>query len=432
MRTLLILFLLLLGTPLSAQELLLEDVIEDTAPSVVGIVAQEKEGTQALGAGIIISADGYVVTNAHVAEDAVKITVITSDEETLTARTVGLDRKTDIALLKINHPLNLEPAHFADSDLVRVGNRVFAVGNPFGLGNSVSQGIISAKERNIDKGPYDNFLQTDAAINQGNSGGPLFNMNGEVIGINTAIFSTDGQNMRLGFATPSNIVRWVVKQLKTNGRVVRGWLGISVQPTRITTTEGREEKLVVSAMAENSPAYDAGLQVGDILESAGEIALDNPRIFSLGIAQTEPGTVLPITVLRNNELLDLSVKVQKMPKNNLSPTPTPTTTDIKSLADLGIDKYQVKNAVYYPDLGIKAYFDEVNREMVIVAIDPQAEILSKGIQIGDRFNMANDTKIFSAEDLRIKIKMAKDNGKITLIFLKGGEVDTVTVNFNEE
>ena len=222
----------IMALPVQAEQRLLEDVIEEVNPSVVSIAVDVSEDEQALGAGIIISADGYVVTNAHVMENAKKIMVQTPDGEIFEAKLVGVDEKTDIALLKVKNPLNLEAGHFGDSDEIRVGNQVFAIGNPFGLGNSVSLGIISAKERDIDKGPYDNFLQTDAAINQGNSGGPLFNMDGKIIGMNTAIFSEDGKNAGVGFATPANIITWVVSQLKQHGKVVRGWLGISVQQVR--------------------------------------------------------------------------------------------------------------------------------------------------------------------------------------------------------
>ena len=224
---------LILALPLRAEQRLLEDVIEEVNPSVVSIAVDVSDDEQALGAGIIISAAGYVVTNAHVMENAKKITLQLPNGETFAANLVGVDEKTDIALLKVKNPINLEAGHFGDSDAIRVGNQVFAIGNPFGLGNSVSLGIISAKERDIDKGPYDNFLQTDAAINQGNSGGPLFNMDGKIIGMSTAIFSEDGKNVGVGFATPSNVVKWVVSQLKQNGKVIRGWLGMSVQWKKI-------------------------------------------------------------------------------------------------------------------------------------------------------------------------------------------------------
>ena len=181
---------LILALPLRAEQRLLEDVIEEVNPSVVSIAVDVSDDEQALGAGIIISAAGYVVTNAHVMENAKKITLQLPNGETFAANLVGVDEKTDIALLKVKNPINLEAGHFGDSDAIRVGNQVFAIGNPFGLGNSVSLGIISAKERDIDKGPYDNFLQTDAAINQGNSGGPLVDEAGNVIGVNTNSYTT--------------------------------------------------------------------------------------------------------------------------------------------------------------------------------------------------------------------------------------------------
>ena len=420
--------------PVQAQvaEKTLEDVIEDVNSSVVSIVADTAD-TQALGAGIIVGADGYVVTNAHVTENADKITVITADDTEYETELVGSDIKTDIALVKVLHPNGFEPASFADSDSVRVGNTVFAIGNPFGLGNSVSMGIISAKERDIEKGPYDDFLQTDASINQGNSGGPLFNMNGEIVGMNTAIFSTNGQDIGVGFATPANQVKWVVSQLKKNGKVVRGWLGIGVQKFQ---AQNAEKKLVVSAMAENSPASRAGLKVGDILEAVGEIPLNNPRLFSLGVSQLKPETVLPMTVLRDTETLNLEVTVSAMPAEDALNDDKSEKTDAKlseeeqisSLERLGLDKYKVQNAVDFPRLHLKAYFDENDRYFVITQVDKDSDAARKGIEVGNRFVVINGKKVFGVEDLNVKIKEALPTGKLEMQIAGADNIDTIVLN----
>lgn len=410
----------------------LEDVIAEVNPSVVSIAA-ETEDAEALGAGIIVGADGYVVTNAHVTENADRITVITADDTEYEAKLVGSDTKTDIALIKVLHPNGFEPAEFADSDTVRVGNAVFAIGNPFGLGNSVSLGIISAKERDIEKGPYDNFLQTDASINQGNSGGPLFNMNGEIVGMNTAIFSTDGVNMGVGFATPSNQVAWVVSQLKQNGKVVRGWLGIGVQKFQSTETD---KKLIISAMAEHSPAADAGLKVGDILETVGEMPLNNPRLFSLGISKLKPGTTLPMTVLRDKETLNVEVTISEMPTEEKSADKSETKNteklsedeQIRSLERLGLDKYKVQNAVDFPQLHFKAYFDEADRYFTITQVEKNSEAAHKGIEVGNRFGVVNGKKVFGVEDLKIKIKEAEPAGKIEIQIAGAASIDTIILN----
>ena len=406
--------------PVQAEQRSLEDVIEEVNPSVVNIVADTDDEDQFLGAGIIIGADGYIVTNAHVTENARKITVLTADDVEYDAKFIGADNKTDIALLKVEHPLGFEPAHFADSETVRVGNTVFAIGNPFGLGNSVSLGIISANERDIEKGPYDNFLQTDAAINQGNSGGPLFNLDGQIVGLNTAIFSTDGKNMGVGFATPSNIVQWVAEQLKKNGKIIRGWLGIGVQKLRTDDPE-QKDKLVVASMTEDSPAAKAGMKVGEVLEAVGEATLRNPRDFSLSIASTAPDTVLPVTVWRDGQELDFEVNVVEMPDKKI------TTDEEPEIAELDVEN-STRPAADFPELGMKMYFDDVNFEFTVVEVEPGSDAAAKGIRAGDKFKTVNSQKVFGVEDLKIKLKEAAPLGKATFLFVNDSTVDTITLN----
>lgn len=403
-----------------AQEVRLEDVIDEVNPSVVSIVA-ENEDVQALGAGIIVSADGYIVTNAHVTQGANKITIIMADDEAFEAELIGTDEKTDISLLKAVHPLGFEPASFADSEDIRVGNQVFAIGNPFGLGNSVSAGIISAKERDIEKGPYDNFIQTDASINQGNSGGPLFNMDGKIIGMNTAIFSTDGNNTGVSFAVPSNTVRWVVEQLKQNGKVIRGWLGIGVQKIRSSNAE-QKNRLIVASMAENAPIAESGLTVGDILVDVGGLSLKSPRQFSLEISQTAPNTVLPVIVSRDGQEIDLEVKVAQMPSEDDEPEVEPQTEESKEIEDA-----KKQSSVDFPEIGLKAFFDEVEQEFEITEVAANSDAANKGINVGDKFKTVNNRKIFSAEDLKIKIKEAIPSGKISLQLIGEDTVDEIVL-----
>lgn len=421
-----ILSVCLLSFVAQAEELSLEDTIDVVNPSVVSIVV-DTDSSQALGAGVIVSSDGYVVTNAHVTQDAKQIKAVLDDIE-YEAKLIGTDSKTDIALLKINSATGFSVSGFADSDLVRVGNPVFAIGNPFGLGNSVSLGIISAKERDIEKGPYDSFLQTDASINQGNSGGPLFDMSGEIVGINTAIFSTDGKNIGVGFATPSNIVQWVIKQIKQHGKVVRGWLGIGVKKVTITDSAAKQY-LVIASMAENSPATKAGLKVGDVLQKVGTLSLKNPRQFSLGVAETAPKTTLPITVLRDNQPLNFSVTVAQMPQSEVKPLVI-NDSEATEWQELGLDTVGLAKATYFQQIGIKAYFDEKNKSFVIVDVDKFSEAQNKGIKKGDTFNLVNNRKIFGVEDLRIKLKEA--SGAVVLQFINDDSIDTVTLSLKEE
>ena len=404
-------FGLILALPLRAEQRLLEDVIEEVNPSVVSIAVDVSDDEQALGAGIIISAAGYVVTNAHVMENAKKITLQLPSGETFAANLVGVDEKTDIALLKVKNPINLEAGHFGDSDAIRVGNQVFAIGNPFGLGNSVSLGIISAKERDIDKGSYDNFLQTDAAINQGNSGGPLFNMDGKIIGMSTAIFSEDGKNVGVGFATPSNVVKWVVSQLKENGKVIRGWLGMSVQKV-FTKDDANSEALIVSAMEENSPAAKAGLKVGDKILSFGQVSLKNPRLFSYEISKLAPDTEIQATIVRDAQTIETKIIVAKAPEEP-KVLPKDNFAEMRSFEELGLDKYKIGKAVLFETLGIAAYYEETTKELAITAVKNDSEAENKGIKMGDRIVMVNDKPIFGVEDMKVKIKQPVD-GKIKL------------------
>lgn len=426
-----LLIVILYRFPAQAEQRLLEDVIEEVNPAVVSIAVDVNETEQALGAGIIISADGYIVTNAHVMENAQKIMVQTADGENFSAGLVGKDEKTDIALLKVDKPLNLEAGHFGDSDTIRVGNQVFAIGNPFGLGNSVSLGIISAKERDIEKGPYDNFLQTDAAINQGNSGGPLFNMDGKIIGMSTAIFSMDGQNAGVGFATPSNVITWVVNRLKQQGKVVRGWLGIGVKSVR-AKDETNNSVLIISSMVENSPAAQAGLKVGDKIISLGRVPLKNPRLFSLEVGKLLPDTEVPVEVSRDGQSIKTKILIKAAPEeNNEKETDDNDKKVIKSFEELGLDKYKIGKAAEFPTLGFSAYYDELKRELAVVSVMPDSEAEQKGMKIGDRIRTVNDKQIFGIEDMQVKIKQPANN-KVTFL-LKDGEGEySVSLNVKAE
>lgn len=277
------------------------------------------EGRVALGSGFIISEDGYIITNYHVIENAEVVNVVLFDNTEVEADIIGGDEKTDIALIKIEPPFELDKVTFGDSDAIRVGDWVLAIGNPFGLGGSVTAGIVSAKSRDIAAGPYDNFIQTDAAINQGSSGGPMFNTKGEVIGINSALFSTSGNNMGIGFAIPINIVEWIVKQLEQSGEVKRGWIGIRIQPNSKNLARSLNLKdsqgIIVSGISENGPAAKAGLQAGDVIISLGQTEINSCKDFSRLIAEMPAGSEAQLVIWRNQEIEPITVKVENMPKS---------------------------------------------------------------------------------------------------------------------
>ena len=260
-----------------------------------------------LGSGFLISPDGLVVTNDHVVAPAGAIEVLMQDGQRFDATLIGRDPATDLALLRIETDAPLPFAVLGDSGAARVGDIVLAIGNPFGLGGSVSLGIVSARNRNIEAGRYDDFIQTDAAINRGNSGGPLFNTRGEVIGVNTAIVSPSGESVGVGFATPSAIVRRIVGQLRDFGEVRRGWLGV-----RLVDAEGGEDGARVTRVTPRSPAAEAGIRVDDVILSFDGKELRDARMLTRLVADTDIDTQAPLVLMRNGERLEVIAQIAQL------------------------------------------------------------------------------------------------------------------------
>ncbi|MDO6729197.1 Do family serine endopeptidase [Marinovum sp. 2_MG-2023] len=265
---------------------------------------------QGLGSGFIISDDGLIVTNNHVIDGATTVTVKFADGTEYDATVIGADPLTDIALLDIEGS-DLPTVAFGSSDAMRVGDEVIAMGNPFGLGGTVTTGIVSAKDRDIQSGPFDSFIQTDAAINRGNSGGPLFNNKGEVIGVNTAIFSPNGANAGIGFAVPSDQVSTIVADLKDDGQIDRGWLGVQIKPVseEVASVLGLKpgQGTMIDKVMEGTPAQKAGLKSGDIVLTFDGTRIEDARDLTRSVANTAPDTASKIEVLRKGEHLTLDV-----------------------------------------------------------------------------------------------------------------------------
>jgi len=266
---------------------------------------------QSLGSGFIISSSGEIVTNNHVVADAQTVKVKLSDGRSFDAKVLGTDPMTDLALIKIDAGGPLPAIKFGDSTKIRVGDEAIAVGNPFGLGGTVTSGIISATSRDINSGPYDNFIQTDAAINRGNSGGPLFDAQGEVIGVNTAILSPGGGSVGIGFAVPSNMVKKVVAGLETNGKIDRGWLGVQIKPMsdEVASALGYDapKGAVVEAVQPDSPAAKAGLQKGDIILTFAGDQIKELRDLTRSVADKAPDSVEKVVILRKGAKMTLDV-----------------------------------------------------------------------------------------------------------------------------
>ncbi len=272
---------------------------------------------RSLGSGFVIDETGYIVTNRHVVEGADDIDVQFATGKQFKAKLVGEDAKTDVALLKIKPEGKIPTVPLGDSDRLQVGDWVLAAGNPFGLSHTLTAGIVSARDRVIGAGPYDDFIQTDASINPGNSGGPLFDQHGRVVGINTAIFSQSGGNIGIGFATPINLARAVVEQLRTSGKVTRGWLGVSIQPLgpdlRQALGLGDTEGALIADVIAKSPAASAGLKRGDVVVGIDDKPVTEPGQLSRTIATMSPGTTTRLRIVRDGKDRTLDVKIGKQP-----------------------------------------------------------------------------------------------------------------------
>jgi serine protease Do len=282
-------------------------------------VSGPKVASVALGSGFIIDPSGYVVTDDHVVENAEKVTIVVQDATEYSARIVGRDPLTDLALLKIDAERPLSYVRWGDSDAARIGDWVLAIGNPFGLDNTVSSGIISGRGRDIHSGPYDDFLQIDAAMNRGNSGGPTFDLHGNVIGINTAIYSPNGGSVGIGFAIPANRAKPVLEQLRAYGKVARGWLGVQIQQITPELVQSLGLPTAVGALVvkvgAGSPAATAGFEQGDVILSINGRDITRMRDLPLVIAETPIGRMAAITVWRRNAALTLRPVISEMPTN---------------------------------------------------------------------------------------------------------------------
>jgi serine protease Do len=275
-----------------------------------------REQVMGAGSGFIIDASGYIVTNNHVVGHADKIVVSLTDGTELTAHVIGTDELTDIALIKVDSAGSLPAVTWGDSRAVEVGDWILAAGNPFGLGSSVSAGIVSARGRDIGAGPFDDFLQIDAPINPGNSGGPTFNLDGQVVAVNTAIVSPTGGSVGIGFAIPSEIAQKIVTELRDKGHIDRGWLGVAVQDVPATTPasrKGQHSGVVISGVDRAGPGGKAGLQAGDVVTEVNATAIDSAHELIKAVSATTPGSALKLSIKRKGQPMEVSVTVGRRP-----------------------------------------------------------------------------------------------------------------------
>lgn len=386
-------------------------------------VPKERE-VQSLGSGFVIDPKGYVVTNNHVVEQASEIFVIFADDAKLEATLIGRDPKTDLALLKVESDSPLPYVEFGDSDKMRVGDWVMAIGNPFGLGGTVTSGIISARSRNINAGPFDDFLQTDAAINRGNSGGPMFNLDGEVIGVNTAIFSPSGGSVGIGFAIPTAMAKPILEQLREHGRTYRGWLGVKIQHVteEIADSLGLEEPhgALVIELTEDSPAAKSGIQAGDVILSFKGEKVEEMRMLPRLVASTPVGEKVHVEVLRQGKKKSIKLVLGEFPEEEApvkqSSSETPSNEKEGELV-LGMHLSTVDKAAR-PRLKLKKDVEGV----VVNAVEKDSEAKKRAVQIGDVIVGVNQQDIKSVSDFKQAIKDAKAAERgFMLVRVKRGE-----------
>jgi serine protease Do len=383
-----------------------------------------------LGSGFVVSEDGYIVTNQHVIYKADEITVIFSDDTKAKAKLIGRDTKTDLALLKVDIAHKLEFVKWGDSDKSRVGDWVIAIGNPFGLGGSVSAGIISARARDINSGPFDDFIQTDAAINRGNSGGPLFNINGEVIGVNSAIFSPSGGNVGIGFAVPAAMADPVIQQLKETGHIKRGWLGVKIQTVTDEIAEGlalKESKgaLVLEA-TKDSPADKAGIQAGDVIASFDGKEVSAMRKLPRIVADTPVGKKVPVEVWRKDKKKTLIVTIAELKEED---------EDYKTSSKDGKGenkKDTIDSSKTILGLGIKDLDNDIRKQLnldknvkgaVIVKIDPEGLAANKSLRKGDVITAVGQEQVSNAAETEklVNEAISAKRKSVLLLVNRGGE-----------
>ena len=388
-----------------------EDLFRDFADRNPG--RRGPRNTSALGSGFVVSKDGYVVTNNHVIDGADEILVEFPDLKEYSAKVVGIDKNIDIALLKIEADKPLPFVEFGDSDLSRVGDWVMAIGNPLGQGFSVSAGIISARNRTLS-GSYDDYIQTDAAINRGNSGGPLFNMEGYVIGVNTAILSPTGGSIGIGFSMSSNVVSPVVEQLKEFGEVRRGWLGVTIGPVTedIAETLGMDKAAgaIVSDITVGGPADEAGIEVADVIVLFDGQSVSNSGELVRLVGKAPVGSTVKVVVMRNTRRKTIDVVLGQRPQNLTAmpqPSVAPETQGVAGLTLSEIDETLRENEA----------LPENTKGLFVVDVDEKSDAYAKGIRVGDIITDAGQKAINTVDGLKEQISSTKAAGRNSILLL---------------
>jgi serine protease Do len=365
---------------------------------------------QSLGSGFVIDREGYIVTNNHVIDDADQIKVRLSNKKEFDAEVIGRDPKTDLALIKIAPSKDLKPLGMGDSDTLRVGTWVVAIGSPFGLEQTVTAGIVSAKGRVIGSGPYDDFIQTDASINPGNSGGPLLNMDGKVVGINTAIVAS-GQG--IGFAIPINLAAGIIEQLKESGKVTRAWLGVGIQDLTSELAEyygiEQDKGVLVTKVYEGNPAAEAGIRPNDLIISVNGHEVSSSRELSRIIAESPIDEKTEIRLIRNGKEKKVAVRLKQRDDEDLSPQQSG-----ESRSQLGIQLREMN-----PEMARRFGFEESEKGVLVTAVQPGSKAAQAGIQQGDLIREINHSDVRTIKDFKEKFDRIQEGQPVRLLIRRG-------------
>ncbi len=409
--------------------------LEDLFKDFLGPQGNQPRHVTSLGSGFIVDPSGLIVTNNHVIEDADEITVTLNDGSSLPAKLIGRDDKTDLALLKVKpkHPLPF--AKFGDSDHARVGDWVIAIGNPFGLGSTVTAGIVSARNRDISAGPYDDFIQTDAPINRGNSGGPLFDMDGNIVGVNSAIFSPSGGSVGIGFSIPSNLVREVIDQLRKYGTTRRGWLGVRIQQVTSDIAEGlglpNTKGALVADVTPGGPAAKGGIENGDLILAFDGKPIPDSRTLPRVVADTAIGKTVNVDVLRKGKKQTVKITVAKLDDGETKiasakkPNAPVSKTNTKSTLGLSLAMLDGETRAQFK-LGKDV------KGVVVTAVDPGSAAAEKNLRAGDVIVEVQNQPVHSPDDVmkrvdadtkagkKVELMLINRNGSLTFVAVKLG------------